>query len=990
MKTNSGTGLSILAGGLAFVGSAHGLDLVVNGSFEDGTGWIGTFGTYNYSAAYFRGPPVPAAELPGDLWSWRHAGPAGFSEPLSQTVDLLTGLSVGEIDGNRGRYVFSAWLASYGQPNQNPERPYVTAQFFDAFGTNQIGATVVHDRSTSQNFTTFADGTTTFDTTAHEHNWAKYVRTAPVPPGARFVKIGVTRSPNAGVSGNPDTYTDLVKFDVSAVPSSPPSLDSATPIGPNTRPDAAISIVLQDGTSQVNTNSIQLTFDGSPASPSITKTGGTTTIQYDPPGLLASASAHTYRIVFADNAASVTRQTNDFNFSVVSYYNILLPAAIHLETFDSASEGGIPTDWTTVSYGNVPDPACNPGSEIGTLQDLNSGCYSNWVVVDSTRFRSAMYTYTDHALETDYQRVLSTNIANVVNGAIVENLAQGNVAFGNSGYRGVRDANESQIVYLFSKDFDLTGHNNVYLAWHSLWEQNQDSVGAVEYSIDEGATWLPIVYLIDGADIIRDSDGNIDGRATLAEPRADTATYIDPNDSSIKGGYYGAFIGVASNLWSTLGSFISPRVDNNPIESKRVEVHRLPAADNQSKVRLRFAHAGADSWYFGIDNVGLYSITTVSAPSLSGPTSVTDYYGNTVTFRVTPQGMGPFTYQWRRAGSDLSGQTSSSLVLSNVQTGDAVAYDVIVGYPGGSITSTQAVLTLAPSPANVIGQWDFNLGDLSASCGQPLQYFDTTVEFNTFFGASDGFGIPMLGGESVNVMSFPGRPPEGPMGGYKMLHGLAGNGAGSNVNQYTLIMDLLYPETSHNLRRALLQTSPNNTGDADFRVNEANGIGVDGIYHGTVRSNQWHRIALAVDLSGPGPKPIVAKFIDGVKVGQQTLSAGRDARWSLSADPLNPWALLFGGADTEVQPGYVSSIQLRNGRLSDAEIVRLGGPSPHKIPGCIRVSRESGNVVVRWTGGVILQSASEITGPWSDIPTASTPYTVPGPLPSKLFFRPKS
>jgi hypothetical protein len=54
-------------------------------------------------------------------------------------------------------------------------------------------------------------------------------------------------------------------------------------------------------------------------------------------------------------------------------------------------------------------------------------------------------------------------------------------------------------------------------------------------------------------------------------------------------------------------------VDDNTVESKRVELFRLPLADNQPKVRLRFAHAGTDSWYFGVDNVGLYSLT---APSL--------------------------------------------------------------------------------------------------------------------------------------------------------------------------------------------------------------------------------------------------------------------------------------------------------------------------------------------------------------------------------------
>ena len=57
----------------------------------------------------------------------------------------------------------------------------------------------------------------------------------------------------------------------------------------------------------------------------------------------------------------------------------------------------------------------------------------------------------------------------------------------------------------------------------------------------------------------------------------------------------------------TLGR-IQGRVDDNPVESKRIELFPLPKAANQPKVRVRFGHAGTDSWYFGVDDFGLYSI----------------------------------------------------------------------------------------------------------------------------------------------------------------------------------------------------------------------------------------------------------------------------------------------------------------------------------------------------------------------------------------------
>jgi len=277
MRTRSNTaGLSILAGGLAFVGSVNAADLIVNGSFEDppGTGWVGGFGTYNYSAAYFAGPPIPESESPGANYSWRHGvSDTDFSGPLIQAVNLEPSVSASDIDAGRGQFTLSAWLASY---TANPERPYVTVQFFDSSGTTPIGGPLVLDRTSADNFVQFADGATTFDRTTHENYWAKYVRVGAIPQGARMAKVGVTRSPNAGLSGRPDTYTDLVKFDVQAVAFVPPSVSSTAPVGGNARADAAVSVGLQDGTTQVNTNNLQLSVDGVTVIPSVAKVGPAT------------------------------------------------------------------------------------------------------------------------------------------------------------------------------------------------------------------------------------------------------------------------------------------------------------------------------------------------------------------------------------------------------------------------------------------------------------------------------------------------------------------------------------------------------------------------------------------------------------------------------------------------------------------------------------------------------------------------------------------
>ena len=56
-------------------------------------------------------------------------------------------------------------------------------------------------------------------------------------------------------------------------------------------------------------------------------------------------------------------------------------------------------------------------------------------------------------------------------------------------------------------------------------------------------------------------------------------------------------------------------MNDHTTESKRIEVYRLPQADNKAKVRLRFALAGTASWFWGLDNIGLYSIAPKAPPA---------------------------------------------------------------------------------------------------------------------------------------------------------------------------------------------------------------------------------------------------------------------------------------------------------------------------------------------------------------------------------------
>jgi len=128
---------------------------------------------------------------------------------------------------------------------------------------------------------------------------------------------------------------------------------------------------------------------------------------------------------------------------------------------------------------------------------------------------------------------------------------------------------------------------------------------------------------------------------------------------------------------------------------------------------------------------------------------------------------------------------------------------------------------------------------------------------------------------------------------------------------------------------------------------------------------------------------VLTEFIDGVKVGNQTTGlSARDGRFALDV-----YALLFGDQDGDVAETFVSSVQFSNGRRPDAFIAALGGPSAARIPGAIKAAIEGGNTVIRWTGGVSLQSADSVAGPWTTL-AVNSPYTPPAGSTAK-YYRPK-
>ncbi len=104
------------------------------------------------------------------------------------------------------------------------------------------------------------------------------------------------------------------------------------------------------------------------------------------------------------------------------------------------------------------------------------------------------------------------------------------------------------------------------------------------------------------------------------------------------------------------------------------------------------------------------TVTLVAPAITTQPAAQAVALGGNATFTVAASGTAPLSYQWRKAGTNLSGANAATLTLAGLTFADSAAYDVVVTNAAGSATSNAAALAVtAAAPATIF--WDFATAD---------------------------------------------------------------------------------------------------------------------------------------------------------------------------------------------------------------------------------------------------------------------------------------
>ena len=354
--------------------------------------------------------------------------------------------------------------------------------------------------------------------------------------------------------------------------------------------------------------------------------------------------------------------------------------------------------------------------------------------------------------------------------------------------------------------------------------------------------------------------------------------------------------------------------------------------------------------------------------------------GATITFIAGATGGQPLTYQWQFNQQDIASATNSTLILSNVTAASVGSYRIVVRNTGGSVTSDPAILTIPAPPTKPyvelikadkpVAYWrlgemtgDVAKDEIGANDGAYLNGVtlgvpgaipnDTNTAVNFTSSQSQKIDVPWS--DTLNPPAFTAEI-------WARLTG----GAGTHRSPLTSRAD--GPQRGY-----IFYAEPGNTWQ--FWSGKGDTSGWDNIPGPASRLNKWDHLVATYD----GTNKLF--YVNGVRVGSSTAA--------FAVNDTNP--LRVGGGSTEGPgtfffEGDVDEPAIYNQALTHEQVILhyLAGataPEPPKIS----IARDGANIVITF-GSASLESAPSVSGPWTSVTGAASPYSTT-PASAAQFYR---
>ena len=391
------------------------------------------------------------------------------------------------------------------------------------------------------------------------------------------------------------------------------------------------------------------------------------------------------------------------------------------------------------------------------------------------------------------------------------------------------------------------------------------------------------------------------------------------------------------------------------------------------------------------------------------PVSATFYVGSTsATFSCSVNGSPNFTYQWYQGATPVGSPTTTSalnntIALPTLTAGSAGAYSVTVQNVNGSTNSGPVNLTVISPPAGSYAAkvlsdspWGYWRLDDNVSLANPAIYDE--------WGANNGVvvdvGVPMP------------QVAASPYGGFPNPH--LGLGITNNVTcrvdlpklpVWSNAMTLTYWANNGSIQMCTMNAYGNgyglfnNSGELIFEwaslgaPSAGGGLDTGLNLQSLGYTNGWTFCAIVVSPTeadiylGNNTSNLVTASLTGLALPDSTTQGDTAGLYPPGLGRMEwPYSEDGGGAGYNTEPGTWSDVAIFYGSLTPQQITSLyvagiGSWITGKPDG-------AGNLGLNWTQGAILQQASNINGPYTDVGGAPVPpYSVPIGKTGNVFYR---
>jgi len=395
-------------------------------------------------------------------------------------------------------------------------------------------------------------------------------------------------------------------------------------------------------------------------------------------------------------------------------------------------------------------------------------------------------------------------------------------------------------------------------------------------------------------------------------------------------------------------------------------------------------------------------LTNVNIPGIPG--SIVRTVGSHAAFYVTAAGAQPITYQWTQSTdggntfTNLPGQTNATLWLSSVQlTQDGNQYAVTVNGPfssdsaGPATLNVQARTEIVPltgyaaivASDSPVAYWRLDEADGSGTAVDAVGTFDGTYTPNAgtiLYGVTTGIPKttdPAIGLENGATVQIPFAPELNPVNTWSVETWIQPTSLGANGGDYRVVLSSEYNLYPNPYNGWYIYQQPNNT--FAFVPQPANNF----ISVGPIVANNWYHLVVTDDgtnfnvyLNGvlaTAPSPSAGYIANGAGINQNGTAGITPGFGSTVLGQRTDGAF-------NTFEGTVDDTAIYNYALTASQVY-----SHFIVATKISIATVGKQVVLTWPTGVLQQSAS-LTGPYTTVSGATSPYTnsVTG---TKLFYR---